>query len=323
MAKNWVVHPPLDERRELTCEQAAYIAGFVDGEGTIRVRISRRDGRDSNLSHGWHWQFEIFNTNLKVLEIIQEWTGVGAIYGREPRIFGHKESYQWSVFSLKALYVLQQIVPYLIVKKRRAELIVSLDAIRQSRKKGNRVFYTDEDLIIISRLFEEIKRENETGSLDVKLLHRPEDSETVQYIRPKSERLKPGPRRTFCKIEGCEQRIKKATGGLCAEHAKERSREERRRTVQCEECGAEIETLESRTRFCSAKCQTWNSYKRRTGKGVAEQKTCEGCGAPIETSVSKKRFCSQPCQSRAKYKERLQNGYFERRKANGQLPLIE
>ena len=103
-----------------------YIAGFIDGEGTI---VRRK--RVYNLC--------ISQTNFEVLEEIRKFTGVGAIYSIDKRKPHWKEAWVYSAGGARGTYsVLLNVIDHLIVKRAWAlrvldELRIRLRAIDQEK----------------------------------------------------------------------------------------------------------------------------------------------------------------------------------------------
>jgi hypothetical protein len=90
----------------LDATSAAYIAGLVDGEGTITLtRIHRHENRRLVVS--------ISNTERALLDYVRDATSVGRITSK--RVYGerHRPSYTFQVSSRQALDVLGQIAPFL------------------------------------------------------------------------------------------------------------------------------------------------------------------------------------------------------------------
>lgn len=105
--------------RELKPEVAAYIAGLIDGEGT--VTLSRRHANE-------HRQLviSIANTEISLLKFVLEQTGVGKITRKRTASDAHTPSYCYSISNRQALSLLKQIAPYLHShKKLRAGLILT------------------------------------------------------------------------------------------------------------------------------------------------------------------------------------------------------
>lgn len=103
--------------RKLKPEVAAYIAGLIDGEGT--VTLSRRHANE-------HRQLviSIANTELPLLEFVLEQAGAGKITRKRTVSKLHTPSYCYSISNRQALALLTQTTPFLRShKKQRAKLI--------------------------------------------------------------------------------------------------------------------------------------------------------------------------------------------------------
>lgn len=102
----------------LTPTQAAYIAGLVDGEGTVTLtRKHRNENRQLSIS--------ISNTEKMLLEYVHRTVAAGKITRKRTTKACHTPSYTYAVYNRQALNLLIQIQPYLhTYKAHRAELIV-------------------------------------------------------------------------------------------------------------------------------------------------------------------------------------------------------
>jgi len=125
----------MEERR------VAWLAGFTDGEGTItlcRINECRAKNRTAHIRP----IFQIVNTNYTSLQECQ--TILEHITGRRPTIknksFGNivqkshwKDSYQIQVVKQQDVKkICQALIPYLIIKKLQAELLVKFVEIRET-----------------------------------------------------------------------------------------------------------------------------------------------------------------------------------------------
>lgn len=87
---------------------AEYIAGFIDGEGTIQITGNRV-------------RITIPQTNFEVLEEIRNFLGVGKVFKEKKRQAHWKDSWVYYTTNTKdTCKVLELIKTYLIVKKDRA-----------------------------------------------------------------------------------------------------------------------------------------------------------------------------------------------------------
>lgn len=100
--------------------EKAYIAGIIDGEGSIMLqRIHKNEYPSPCVS--------IASTSLELLEWIKFSIGKGKIISKKnynPEI--HKDCYSYILRRNDAINLIQEIYPYLIInsKKNRAQLII-------------------------------------------------------------------------------------------------------------------------------------------------------------------------------------------------------
>ncbi len=102
----------------VSAEDAAYLAGLIDGEGSITLSRKHRD-ENCQLS------VSISNTDRRLLEWVLAVVKVGKITNKATRSTHHTPSYTYQVWNAQALRLLEQICPYLrTYKKRRANLVL-------------------------------------------------------------------------------------------------------------------------------------------------------------------------------------------------------
>ena len=110
----------------------AYIAGFLDGDGSVMIQIKQR----KDTTRGWRIMFTICfyqdTRHEKPLKWIRSKLGIGYISRRndgmtELRINGYDQNYT----ILKSLY------PYLKFKKERVQYILKICAVLQKRSLAN------------------------------------------------------------------------------------------------------------------------------------------------------------------------------------------
>jgi hypothetical protein len=87
-------------------DEAAYIAGLVDGEGTITLtRLHAGEGRRLVVS--------ISNNDLELLKYVHSLVGAGKITGKRAASERHAPSFTWQLTSRQALGLLEQVASYL------------------------------------------------------------------------------------------------------------------------------------------------------------------------------------------------------------------
>src|SRR5687767_2483146 len=108
-----------------------YVAGYFDGEGNVNCAPTERGGNTRQLS----W----FNTHAESLGAIRDFMGVGQVRVRSPNCSGfgsRKIQYVLTVSNKKdMLYALDNMLPHLIIKRERAELLRAylIDHVDESR----------------------------------------------------------------------------------------------------------------------------------------------------------------------------------------------
>ena len=104
--------------RTLSAPDAAYLAGLIDGEGTIA--LTRRHAYEHR-----HVVVSISSTELELLAWTKETTGVGKITRKRTVSDRHAPGLTYSVSNRQALDVLGAVAPYLRSYKRfRANLVL-------------------------------------------------------------------------------------------------------------------------------------------------------------------------------------------------------
>ena len=104
--------------KALSPVDAAYMAGLIDGEGTVTLsRRHRTDQRQLVVS--------IANTERGLLEWTLDTVGAGKITGKRTSSPLHSPSFTYSIANRQALQLLEQIAPYLrSYKATRTQLIL-------------------------------------------------------------------------------------------------------------------------------------------------------------------------------------------------------
>ncbi|ACL72584.1 LAGLIDADG family homing endonuclease [Thioalkalivibrio sulfidiphilus] len=97
---------------------AAYIAGLIDGEGTVTLtRKHRNENRQLAVT--------ISSTERNLLDFVKETLGVGKITRKRVAQTHHSPSYTYAVYNRQALRLLEQVRPYLRgYKAARTDLIL-------------------------------------------------------------------------------------------------------------------------------------------------------------------------------------------------------
>lgn len=104
--------------RKLKPTEAAYLAGLIDGEGTVTLtRKHKNEFRQLAVT--------ISSTERYLLEDVLEMTNAGKITRKRVASSKHTESWTFAIYNRQALCLLEQIRPFLrTYKKIRADLIL-------------------------------------------------------------------------------------------------------------------------------------------------------------------------------------------------------
>jgi len=98
----------------------AWVAGFIDGEACITIR-KYKGQKAVNFTH--QLDIHLSNTSREALEKVQSVLGVGVIHSIPQRAkLGFKETWQFVIVANQAEAALRQVLPYLIAKRREADI---------------------------------------------------------------------------------------------------------------------------------------------------------------------------------------------------------
>lgn len=121
-----------NEMRRLSQTEAAWIAGFLDGEGS--VMLYRRETAVA-------LRVTAANTHRPTLERLVALCGCGSIVRWRSLKKEHKDSYWWQLNAEGAAALLHQILPYLVTKKAQAELAIAFQGrLRDPALKADRTW---------------------------------------------------------------------------------------------------------------------------------------------------------------------------------------
>lgn len=169
----------------------AYASGLVDGEGYIGIiKGSPRKDRKERC-HRFEARLLITNTNSEVISwLVSNFGGTVSIKKRYSK--KHKNALVWALTNNKLYPFLKSIHPYLIIKKKQAEIVLNfLDKKIDSRIGKNRV--TDIELAFRTDSYEKLLDLNHRGpspattERDDSLIKEMPQSKLTQMINRESE----------------------------------------------------------------------------------------------------------------------------------------
>lgn len=116
--KRWIDRHP--EIRRLKKWEAAWLAGVIDGEGSIGLYDFGKEGR--------RVQIQMANSDPKFVALMRKMIGCGSSVMRTNTHLTHKGKkpiYQYSLKgSQRCYWVLKQIIPFLVIKRGKALAII-------------------------------------------------------------------------------------------------------------------------------------------------------------------------------------------------------
>lgn len=157
----------------------AYIAGFIDGEGSIGLYIQKPSDNHTSYRLGFRFlpQVTIFNTNRPVLDDISEKYKGGLTLSRK-RKRGNKTYWELRFGSRKLIKILTDVLPYLKIKKIQAELLLEFYKLPPFKPPQR----SDETLRRMIDIYNKLKVLNTKGNKKPKLLH-------IKHIRKHRQKI--------------------------------------------------------------------------------------------------------------------------------------
>lgn len=104
--------------KDMSIMQCAYLAGMIDADGSMGIYGSSKSKLRNRL------RLTVANTHEVMLDWIVMVTGVGSVIPRPSQGATFKQQFDWVVTGESATSVLEQILPYMIVKRDRARLAI-------------------------------------------------------------------------------------------------------------------------------------------------------------------------------------------------------
>lgn len=106
--------------------QKAYMAGIIDGEGTITIVKNNRKFKNGRQYQYSRAVITIANTSYLLLDYLKSLDIGGFSYDKRINAKHHKQAFQWCLASVSPVYsLLKTILPYLVIKKSRAEEVIA------------------------------------------------------------------------------------------------------------------------------------------------------------------------------------------------------
>lgn len=109
----------------LTDVELAYIAGIIDGEGTISVMRNASAYRRGTTPVQYFGRIHVVNTCVEMMNWLNQKIGGAQMKTRKTKEH-YKDVYLLLVNGCACAMLCKRLLPYLIIKRRQAELVVAL-----------------------------------------------------------------------------------------------------------------------------------------------------------------------------------------------------
>lgn len=123
---------------KLTETEKAYLAGFIDGEGCIS--ITKYKSKIINRSISYVLKLHIYQSGISGYEMLKTWknkVGLGFISGNKyPEHPAYKDSHEWQITANDAILLLNEVIPYLVIKQSQAQLAIKFQKMMKGSKRG-------------------------------------------------------------------------------------------------------------------------------------------------------------------------------------------
>jgi hypothetical protein len=113
-------------RKDFTVAQLAYMAGIMDGEGTFY--IGNYSGNRKNGDKHYQTVIAICSTDQCLIDWLFNTFG-GSIRQYTPNQMAknaRKQVYRWQATSNRLFHICEEILPYLVIKKRQCEIMIEI-----------------------------------------------------------------------------------------------------------------------------------------------------------------------------------------------------
>jgi hypothetical protein len=146
-----------DRPLSLSIAEAAYIAAFIDGEGTISIRQFKRKSMVGGIRY--NSVVEMNNTDVGVMQYLRLLIGPARYGIHKQEKSGCKRCYRFYIPSNVQRWLLETILPYLVIKKKQAEIVIEFLGLLGNKKYGEE----DSNLEQRKKLYNEVHQLNHRG----------------------------------------------------------------------------------------------------------------------------------------------------------------
>ena len=119
----------------------AYLAGFIDADGSITIVIARYTSSDGIRKTQYRAKLSACNCKLAPLKLLQRTFGAGKVrlrHWKGKRKRHWKPNYKWIVCNRLATRALSQLLPFLKIKHKQAKHCLTMQALKDSHSSAAR-----------------------------------------------------------------------------------------------------------------------------------------------------------------------------------------
>ena len=114
----------------------AYLAGVLDSDGSIIIAVDTWRVRTLNRSPHYSENIGIGQCDPQAIQLFQEMFG-GHIRVEEKRGENRRPMYHWGTTDRNAVVVVNELLPFLRIKRKQAELLLALRQIKERGREAN------------------------------------------------------------------------------------------------------------------------------------------------------------------------------------------
>src|SRR5438132_4547552 len=115
----------------------AYLAGFIDGEGSIAIgRNEQRTRKDGPLKRRWYLRLSAHQLDPRPLRLLASFFEGSVRRHGYRRLPANRDLFEWVVVSEKAYRAISAMRPYLIVKAEQADVAIEFQELLQKRPEA-------------------------------------------------------------------------------------------------------------------------------------------------------------------------------------------
>lgn len=142
---------------QITRDNLIFLAAMIDGEGTIGIEKQSPNGKGRKKTY-YTVRLVIVNTSMNLMNWLKENIPVG-LFSKRKKIEGRKFCYVWRVFGKNAEDILEQIKPFIVIKRNQ------VDCVLRFRKTVGKTGWNVTDEVLSERefLYQECKKYNVVG----------------------------------------------------------------------------------------------------------------------------------------------------------------